>query len=381
MRPATRPVTSSASTSASEPVPIVSDDDTPLADYFDGHSARPQRVRLQAMGHELQLRAADAPGRVLLALPLSQLRWPERTRHGARVAHLPDSIGGGELHALDPAAWDRFATRAGVRESLVVRSQQSWWRVLAAVVLLLVLGVAGWRWGVPLAAQGTVALLPQRVDAEMGALAFEQIDEQWLKPSALPAVQQAALRQALARALQRAEPAGVLPYRVEFRASRLGPNAFALPGGTLVMTDELVQLVEGDESILVGVLAHEYGHVKHRHGMRQLVHASLLGAAGSLVFGDYSGVLAGLPVLLGTLGYSRDFERQADDEAIAVLRADGRSPAAMAAFFERFAQWRQQKGHEKGRDDGGGLLGIAFSSHPADAERIARFREAGQATR
>lgn len=354
------------------------DDDSPLADYFDGRSARPRRVRLRAEGGTLHLQPVDddtGSAGVLPSLPLSQLRWPERTRHGARVAHLPDALGGGELHALDAAAWDRFARQAGVRESLVVRSQQSWRQVLVAIALLLLVGIAGWRWGVPLATQGALTLLPQRVDAEIGALAFDQIDRQWLKPSALPAAQQAALRAAFARALQRAEPAGVLPWRVEFRASRIGPNAFALPGGTIVMTDELVQLVGGDESAIVGVLAHEYGHVKHRHGMRQLVHASVLGAVGSIAFGDYSGVLAGLPALLGTLGYSRDFERQADDEAIAVLRADGRSPAAMALFFERFAQWRKDKGHG---DDSDSVLGIAFSSHPADAERIARFRDAAR---
>lgn len=352
-------------------------DDGPLADYFDGRSARPRRVRLRAEGGTLHLQPLDddtEPGRVLPSLPLSQLRWPERTRHGARVAHLPDALGGGALHALDAAAWDRFARQAGVHESLVVRSQQSWARVLVAMALLLAVGLAGWRWGVPLAAQATLTLLPQRVDAEIGALAFDQVERQWLRPSTLPATQQAALRAALAGALQRAEPAGALPYRVEFRASRIGPNAFALPGGTIVMTDELVRLVDGDESAIVGVLAHEYGHVKHRHGMRQLVHASVLGAVGSIAFGDYSGVLAGLPVLLGTLGYSRDFERQADDEAIAVLRADGRSPAALALFFERLARWREDQGHG---DDS--ALGIAFSSHPADAERIARFRDAAAA--
>lgn len=367
------PATSSASTSGSEAV----SEGGLLVDYFDGRSARPRRVRLQAMGDELQLRAEDSPTRVLLTLPMAQLRWPERTRHGARIAHLADEAGGGELHALDSVAWDRFAQQLGRGESLVVRGQQSWRGVLVALALLVGLGYAGWRWGVPLAAQATVALLPQRADAEIGALAFEQIDRQWLKPSELPAAQQAALRTALERALQRAEPQGLRPHRVEFRASRLGPNAFALPGGTIVMTDELVKLVDGDESMLIGVLAHEYGHVKRRHGMRQVVQAGLLGAAGSVVFGDYSGVLATLPALLGTLGYSRDFEREADETAIQVLRADGRSPAAMAGFFERFAQWRQEKGH--GDDDG--LLGIAFSSHPADAERIARFREAGQAAR
>jgi Zn-dependent protease with chaperone function len=348
-----------------------------LADYFDGRSARPCRVRLVARGGELQLHEplADGGSRLVMALPLTQVRWPERTRHGARVAHLSETAGGGELHALDAAGWDRFAAQAGRRESLVVRSQQSWRGVLVALGLLLAVLLAGWRWGVPLVAQTAVAMLPQEVDAEIGSLAFRSIEERWLKPSALPASQQAELRAAFAQALQRAEPGGVLPYRLEFRASRIGPNAFALPGGTMVMTDELVKLVDGQQDVIVGVLAHEYGHVKARHGMRQVVQAGVLGAVGSIAFGDYSGLLATLPALLGSLSYSRDFEREADDTAIAVLQASGRSPAAMVTFFERIAEGRKDK-HGDAEDS---ALGIALSSHPADAERIARFRAAAAA--
>lgn len=340
----------------------------PAVDYFDGRSARPQRVRLRLDGDAVQLLSEDAPPRPVRRLPLAALQWPERTRHGARVAHIDDAEGGGELHALDAAAWDRFAQAAGRRDSWVVRSQQSWRRTLLALALLAVVVVAGWRWGVPMAAEGAVALLPASVEADLGRSAFAEIEQRWFKPSALPAARQQALREAFERMRERAEPgAASAPYRIEFRSSRIGANALALPGGTIVMTDELVTLVEGDDDAVLGVLAHEYGHVKRRHGLRQLVQAGLLGAAAGLAFGDYSSVLAGLPALLGTLGYSRDFEREADGDAIAFLRADGRDPEAMVRFFEALARQRERGGAAD-------ALGIAFSSHPADAERIARFR-------
>ncbi len=57
---------------------------------------------------------------------------------------------------------------------------------------------------------------------------------------------------------------------VEFRASPIiGANAFALPGGIVIVTDQLMQLAEHDDEILA-VLAHEIGHVKHRHVLRGL---------------------------------------------------------------------------------------------------------------
>ncbi len=349
-------------------------------DYFDGRSARPRRVRLQLRGGRLLI-IDDTPtsasagvidqGTPLRSAALDEVRWPERTRHGARIAHL---AGGGELHALASADWDAFVAGAGLREGFVVRSQQSWRAVLAVSVLLLVLVAAGWRWGVPLLADATLAVLPASVDAQIGEIALQQVEARWLAPSQLPAKQQADLRAAFDHAVRSGAGAQPAPYRLEFRAARIGPNAFALPGGTIVMTDELVQLVEGDEAAVVGVLAHEYGHVRGRHGMRQLVQATLLGAAGSLAFGDFSGLLAAAPALLGTLGYSRQLEREADGEAIALLRAAGRDPAAMAGFFERLARWRAERGETADES----AFGIAFSSHPADAERIERFRAAAR---
>jgi predicted Zn-dependent protease len=70
-------------------------------------------------------------------------------------------------------------------------------------------------------------------------------------------------------------------------------------------------------------------------------------------------------VLLGHASYSRDFEREADAEALHVLRANGLSSQGMVLLFEKLAQ------RSKRAD---GMLGIALASHPADAERIARFK-------
>ena len=75
------------------------------ADHFDGVSARAQRVQLRIRAGELHV---DGDG-VALRVPLADVQWPERTRHGARVAHFRD---GGSVRALDAAAWDGLATPA-----------------------------------------------------------------------------------------------------------------------------------------------------------------------------------------------------------------------------------------------------------------------------
>ncbi len=328
------------------------------AEYFDGRSAHVHRVRLRREGDALVI-AGDA---VVQHVPLAQLRWPERTRHGVRVAELP---GGASLQCADAAAWDAFARHCGAAEGLVVRAQQSWRAVLASLVALVLLVGALYAWGIPAAAHAALGAIPASVDAGVGEVALRSIDEEWMKPSRLPAAEQQRLRDAFEQFLA-AQPAGSVPvHRLEFRASRIGPNAFALPGGTIVMTDELVKLVEGDAAVINGVLAHELGHVHHRDGMRMLLQASAVGVLASVLIGDFNSLLTAVPVVLGQSAYSRDAERRADAESMRMMRAAGVSPAVMVAFFEKIA--KAQGEHR---------LGIAIASHPADAERIRFFQDA-----
>jgi Zn-dependent protease with chaperone function len=422
-------------TPADVPRPAASLPAAPLpAEYFDGLSARARPVHLRIAHGHLHIEpdrdhpladgradgladdhaddhaddpaAAPAGARAVLALrlPLTEVRWPERTRHSARVAHFS---AGGSVRALDAGAWDAWLRAAGIEESSVVAAQQSWRRTAAAVLLLLALAAAGFQWGVPWLARAALAALPAAADRAIGDAALRSFDAVLLLPSGVPVARQQAVREAFTQAVARTYPAGRRPvWELHFHTSprlvtgadatapkaasapdaassatqpgppttRLGPNAFALPGGTIVVTDEMLQLLAGRDDVLLGVLGHELGHVRRRHGMRLLVQATLIGTAASIAWGDFSAVLAAAPALLGQSAYSRDFEREADADAITLLRANGLSPAVMVELFERLAASRAAPG---GAGQGGAFdLGIALASHPADAERMQRFKAA-----
>jgi Zn-dependent protease with chaperone function len=340
---------------------------TLVVDHFDGRSAKPRRVLISMQAQELVVQIA-ADGQSLQRCPASSVVWPERTRHGARIAQLPD---GASLHALDAAAWDDWMASQGRAPSLVVHAQMSW---LAAVLALALLGVslwAGYQWGLPWAARGVVSLTPRSVDTTLGEMAVASLEDQWFHPSQLPVERQKALQHAFDQAAQRTHLARNLPsdalstpYRVVFRQSRIGANALAFPDGTIVITDELVKLLQGQDDVLTGVFAHEWGHLQHRHSMRQLVQVGALSAAASAILGDFSSIVAAAPALMGQLAYSRDLEREADDAAIAVLQANRIPPSVMVSLFEKLATAQDE------------APGISFSSHPSDAERIERFRTA-----
>ncbi|MEO5797718.1 MAG: M48 family metallopeptidase [Rhodoferax sp.] len=349
---------------------------TPLlsATYFDGLQARAQPVSLQVADGALHITGDGIARRV--ALP--HVRWPERTRHGVRITHLAD---GGELHCADSAAWDAWSQHSGLGEPLVVRLQQSWRGVLGSALALVVLLLALHAWGLPLAARAALQLLPLSVDTSLGDATLQAVDEHLMQPSQLPRAEQARVQAAFSQAMTQAAahlPLGSVPdWQLVFRASRIGPNALALPGGTIIMTDELVYLVERDTDALTAVLAHELGHVQHRYGVRMLVQVTLLGTVGSLVLGDFSSLLAGTSALLGQAHYSREAEHAADVSAVQLLQAANIDPAAMVTLFDKLAALRAAKDADaKAAPDN--WLGIAFASHPTDAERVQFFQRAGR---
>ncbi len=336
--------------------------------YFDGRSSKSVPVTLSITELFAQLNSGQ-DGVLIHEIPVKRIRWPERTKHGARMIELPD---GGQLHADDAAAYDAWAAaHLPQAESWVVRAQQSWRGVLAALAMVMCLMAAAYQWGLPAAARTIAAWVPLSVDEALGRNALAQIDGSWMQPSQLPLETQTRLRERFGAAMQAAYPQGVPTYRLEFRKSKIGPNAFALPGGTMVLTDELVKLVN-DDSVVLGVLGHEIGHVTLRHGMRQLVQLSVLQGVLSIAFGDYGSLITTAPLLLGGAAYSRDAEREADAHAIRFMQANRISPLVMVKFFETMRA--EQKTKDKSTP-----LGISIiSSHPADEERMEKFRQAAR---
>jgi Zn-dependent protease with chaperone function len=363
---------------------------TPLTlavEYFDGKSARAHQVRIFLQASMLHING-DA---LALHVPEQEVRWPERTRHGGRVAHLR---GGGSLQAPHPAAWDDWAKASGIHESKVVKAQQSWRGAFIALGLMVALGVAGYQWGVPWVSRAALLVVPESIDQSLGETVLSSMNEVLLLPSSVPLERQKKIREAFAQVMAKSTRMGPMPkVDIRFHTSAkksksdttlIGSNAFALPGGVVVITDEMLQLLEGRDDILMGVLAHELGHVRHRHGMRMLVQSTLIGAAASALWGDFSTLLATAPVVLGQSAYSRDFEREADEDAISMMKANQISPAVMAEFFERLESGQSKKSESKPgehRPDKSTTkskfdLGIALASHPSDEERINRFRVA-----
>ncbi|WP_420474086.1 M48 family metallopeptidase [Noviherbaspirillum sp. ST9] len=320
--------------------------------YFDGKSSRRHSVTL-AVRNGLAVISGD----VRRECAIGDLRVSERFRNARRKVTFPD---GAYLEILDPVAFDALLARTGFQDSFVVRMQQSWRSTLMAFAMTASLLVIGYLYALPAAADLAAKALPESVEHMIGKETLAFLDKRMLTPSALDAARQQAL---ISRFRTLVPPADGMPaYAIVFRKSRIGPNAFALPSGHIVLTDELVNLVNSDDAV-IAVLAHELGHLHERHLTRRLIQGSMIGAGATLLFGDVSSVIANIPTVMLDLKYSRDAEREADDYALAMLKKNGIDSAALIRVFEAL---------EKESDDHSPYL----SSHPPASERIARIRGA-----
>jgi len=131
-------------------------------------------------------------------------------------------------------------------------------------------------------------------------------------------------------------------YKLLFRHSEvIGPNAFALPGGTIVMTDELIEMFPDEDHVLTAVLAHEIGHVEHEHSLRQIYRALGMAAMIGLIAGDAGPMLEDIFLEgsgLLSLSFSRKHEMQADDFSYDILSGTGQRADGLIRFFEKLEE-------------------------------------------
>lgn len=194
------------------------------------------------------------------------------------------------------------------------------------------------------------------------------MDKTLLNPTELAEEQQQAFQQYWQHSLIKLE-LDPSHYQIDFRhTEKMGPNAFALPDGNIIITDQLVKLLENDKDILQAILLHEIGHVEHRHSMRLIAQSLATTVIFSYLFSDLS-VVADLFVGAGATvaqnQFSQDLEWQADNYALEKLKALGESGESFTKAMEKFAGIIGEEGEIK----------LWLGSHPSIKKRIENARK------
>lgn len=297
---------------------------------FGPESARRRAAELRWAGAEVMLVEAGAPTGAAALCPAEITRIETLPGSPARI----DFASGWIFETEDPLEGLPHRPRDGWLTRL-----EAWHpRLLAFALLGLLAGFALWRWGLDVLASAAVVLTPPAVVSSIDSFQMQVLDRGGMaEETRLSAARQAEIRTIFNRVAAHAPTPPFGPYRLEFRVLEgMGPNAFALPDGTVVLSDELATRF-ADENILAGVIGHEMAHTAQSHGLHQLYRAGASYLLIALIVGDAGPILEDL-ILEGnallSLRYSRAHEAEADAIGQRIAADAGYDPAALAGFLE-----------------------------------------------
>jgi predicted Zn-dependent protease len=230
------------------------------------------------------------------------------------------------------------------------------WGLVGGVILATVLGL--W-FGADLLVELAVNRIPVEWEQKLGESAYRDFltHQEVMKEG--PAV--TALGEMTQRLIEQIPNS---PYKFDVTVVKSDVvNAFALPGGYVVVFTGLMKKAESGEEV-AGVLSHELNHVLQRHGLERVVKNLGLLTAVAIVFGDQQGlvgIMKQLGVELFTLKFGREQETEADLTGLQLLQRAKIDPSGMIRFFQRLSE------KDQGRMEW-------LSTHPMSTARAERLK-------
>lgn len=245
------------------------------------------------------------------------------------------------------------------------------WLGAGAFAILSVIGI--FIYLIPNMASAVVQMIPVSYEQKIGQQSRDQIVSV-LKGARPESGQLICSAETGIRALQKRadEIANLLdsPFPINITVIKVGvPNAFALPGGQVILLSGLIDDAEtGDE--VIGVLAHEIAHVVRRDPLQVSLKQTGTALLISLLVGDVFGgtVISGIGSTVIENGYSRDAEAASDIMAVTALNQLGLTARPLADFLTRLS-----------KSDGlAASIPEFLSTHPSGENRAEEIRNLSQ---
>lgn len=339
--------------------------------YFDGRTANRQRVTITVTGNALHIVKQDGKeSGPDLWWPYEEIRQTQGFHSGEQVRlekgdELPEAIVVDDdmflaaIHQIAPDAPARF-------HNPVHRSLRLQFLLLAGAGAILLVW-ALYFWGIPVLADQAAARVPVSWEEQLGRAVVGEMapaGERCADPEHIGVLDQ------IISALTASGPDSPYTFVITV-VDDPGVNAFAAPGGQIVIYRGLLEKTESPEE-LAGVLAHEMQHIVQRHATKALFREMSMSVLFAAAVGDASGLTTVLNAAqtIGALSYRRRDEAEADREGMKAVQAARIDSSGMIRFLNKL------------EESSGDMPRAAeyFSTHPLTRNRIEQLsRLAAQA--
>jgi Zn-dependent protease with chaperone function len=324
--------------------------------YFDGISTIAKSVTTELVDDTLII---SYQGNRLRCVPINDIDLSIMQKGAFAICYFPD---GASLQVTDA----KLILKLPAKNTIPALLSNSWRGAFVALFALIALVYAIHSWGIPAVADEAAKLMPETWVENIEATVMKDIDSNLCKPSELPSLRQINLLKQFKGLQMTASPnIRELPQaKLIFRScSLMGPNAFNVGREIIVLTDEMVKFADDDAAIL-GILAHELGHLEGDHVMRGILRYAGVGVVATALLGDVSSIVAAAPTLVMRNQFSQVFEREADAYALYRMRAANISTKPLATVFKKLSA---------GDGDSDGKKWEWLFSHPDSGERAKMF--------
>jgi len=325
---------------------------------YDGKSSKEHKVTMDfTFGRRVKIASHN------IDVALDEVVIESRLGNTPRVIEFPNGV---RCKSEENDKLDQLLLDFNLNKSKTHKIESSFTLTIGAVLLTIAFVWFMLTGGANYSANFLANILPQTSLDKVSRITLEQLEENFLQASKLSENQERVIQAHFDKLT-----AGDNRYKLHFRSSpKMGPNAFALPSGDIVLTDQLVALSrDNDFRDILGVLAHEKGHVIEKHSLRMAIKTGIASVIIGYITGDISVIATTIPTILVNSSYSRNFEREADAHALKEMDKLGVSTIYMANLFEALAK----KSEESNASSSG--IGNLMASHPLTSERILYFRK------
>lgn len=226
--------------------------------------------------------------------------------------------------------------------------------LLSTAILLLAACYAGYRFIIPYMTEQIVRNIPKELESKLGNQSLESIPN---FTTQLDSTKSKLLQQFHDDLNKKTNDS----IKIYFLNDTI-VNAFALPGGHIIIYAGILNKIKTSES-LAGLIAHEYIHIKNRHGIRMMVKNSSFYMITSMLIGDItalSTLVLNNVQLLQNLSYSREFENEADTQAYQFLKSNELDPKGMIQLLEALNDY----------SDANYMIPAFLQTHPQTTDRI-----------